>query len=158
MTKEDKQKSELLPAWPFNWQSLDKSFENFRREFEKSFSSFPSLSSLPKMTSLSCDLIDEGDNYVIKAEMPGIKKDEVKLNVFDNSLEISAHHKEEEEEKKKNYLRKERSEISYYRVLPMPDKVVPEKAAAKLTDGILSITIPKSTPSPKPKSSMIQVQ
>ncbi|MFM7795409.1 MAG: Hsp20 family protein [Candidatus Nitrosotenuis sp.] len=40
----------------------------------------------------------------------------------------------------------------------MPDKVVPEKAAAKLTDGILSITIPKSTPSPKPKSSMIQVQ
>ena len=85
-------------------------------------------------------------------------KDEVKLNVFDNSLEISAQHKEEEEEKKKNYLRKERSEISYYRTLPLPEKVVSDKTNAKLVDGVLNITIPKATPTPKPKSSSIQVQ
>lgn len=103
MTKEESKKTELAP-WPLNWQSLDKAFENFRKEFEKSFASFPSLPSMPKITSLSCDIVDEGDKYVIKAEMPGVKKDEVKLNVFDNSLEISAQHKEEEEEKKKNYL------------------------------------------------------
>ena len=159
MTKDDsKQKTELVPAWPFNWQSLDRAFENFRKEFEKSFSTFPSLHSLPKMSSLSCDVVDEGDKYVIKAEVPGVKKDEIKLNVFDNSLEISAQHKEEEEEKKKNYLRKERSEISYYRTIPLPEKVISDKTNAKLTDGILNVTIPKATPTPKPKSSSIQVQ
>jgi HSP20 family protein len=159
MTKDDsKQKTELVPAWPFNWQSLDRAFENFRKEFEKSFSTFPSLHSLSKMSSLSCDVVDEGDKYVIKAEVPGVKKDEIKLNVFDNSLEISAQHKEEEEEKKKNYLRKERSEISYYRTIPLQEKVISDKTNAKLTDGILNVTIPKATPTPKPKSSSIQVQ
>jgi HSP20 family protein len=158
MTKDESKKTDLVPAWPFNWKSLDSAFENFRKEFEKSFSSFPSLPSMPKITSLSCDVLDEGDKYVIKAEMPGVKKDEIKINVFDNSLEISAQHKEEEEEKKKNYLRKERSEISYYRTLPLPEKVVSDKTQAKLADGILSMTIPKATPTPKPKSISIQVQ
>ncbi|MDG7049800.1 MAG: Hsp20/alpha crystallin family protein [Nitrososphaerota archaeon] len=158
MTKDESKKTELVPAWPFNWKSLDSAFENFRKEFEKSLSSFPSLPSMPKMTSLSCDVADEGDKYVIKAEMPGVKKDEIKLNVSDNSLEISAQHKEEDEEKKKNYLRKERSEVSYYRTLPLPEKVVSDKTQAKLTDGILNVTIPKATPTPKPKSSSIQVQ
>lgn len=159
MTKDDsKQKTELVPAWPMNWQNLDKAFESFRKEFEKSFASFPSLPAMPKVASLSCDVVDEGDKYVIKAEMPGVKKDEIKLNVFDNSLEISAQHKEQEEEKKKNYLRKERSEISYYRTLPLPEKVVSDKTNAKLTDGVLNITIPKATPTPKPKSNSIQVQ
>ena len=156
MTKDNKQKNELVPAWPMSWESLDKVFENFRRDLEKSFSSFPT--SLQKMSSLSCDIVDEGDRYVIKAEVSGVKKDEIKLNVFDNSLEISAQHKEEEEEKKKNYLRKERSQVSYYRTLPLPDKVVSDKTSAKLADGILNITIPKVTPTPKPKSSPIQVQ
>jgi HSP20 family protein len=94
---------------------------------------------------------------VIKAEMPGIKKDEVTLNVFDNSLEVSGQHKEEEYEKKKNYVRKERSEISYYRVIPLPDKIMSDKAQAKLTDGILTVTVPKISPT-KSKSNSIQVQ
>lgn len=159
MTKDTgKQKTELVPAWPLNWQGLDRAFENFRKEFEKSFTSFPSLPSMPKITSLSCDVADEGDKYVIKAEIPGVQKDEIKLNVFDNSLEISAQHKEEEEEKKKNYLRKERNEVSYYRTLPLPEKVVSDKTVAKLTDGVLSVTIPKAVPTPKPKSSPIRVQ
>jgi HSP20 family protein len=162
MTKDEgKQKTELVPTWPFNWSNLDKTFDDFRREFEKSLTSFPNFpgfKTMPRVSSLSCDIVDEGDKYVIKAEMPGVKKNEIKLNVFDNSLEISAQHKEEEEEKKKNYLRKERSEISYYRVLPLPEKVFSDKTQAKLTDGILNITLPKATPTPKPKSASIQVQ
>jgi len=154
-----KQKTtELVPVWPFNWSSLDRAFDGFRHELEKSFASFPAFPSMPKISQISCDIVDEGDKYVIKTDMPGIKKDEVKLNVSDNSLEISAQHKEEEEEKKKNYLRKERSEISYYRTLPLPEKVVSDKTQAKLTDGVLNITIPKAVPTPKPKSKTIQVQ
>jgi HSP20 family protein len=159
MAKDDKAKTtELVPVWPFNWSSLDRAFDNFRREFEKSLASFPALPGLPKTSAMSCDIVDEGDRYVVKLDLPGVKKDEIKLSVFDNSLEVTAQHKEEEEEKKKNYVRKERSEISYYRTLPLPDKVISDKAQAKLTDGVLNITIPKAVPTPKPKSSTIQVQ
>jgi HSP20 family protein len=155
MVKDDKQKTtELVPAWPFSWSSLDRAFDNFRREFERSFAPLP----IPKAASMSCDIADEGDKYSIKVEIPGVKKDEIKLNVADSILEISAQHKEEEEEKKKNYIRKERSEVSYYRTIPLPEKIVAGKAQAKLTDGILNITVPKAVPTPKPKSNTIQVQ
>ncbi|MEO9309775.1 MAG: Hsp20/alpha crystallin family protein [Nitrososphaera sp.] len=158
MTKDDKQKTtELVPVWPFNWASLDRAFDNLRREFERSFALLPSFPTL-KTASMSCDIADEGDKYTIKVEIPGVKKDEIKLNASDSTLEISAQHKEEEEEKKKNYIRKERSEVSYYRTIPLPEKIISDKAQAKLTDGILNITVPKAVPTPKPKTSTIQVQ
>lgn len=159
MTKpDDKKKTELVPFWP-SWSNMDRAFDNFRRDLEKSFTSFPAIPTLfPSLKSISCDVIDEGDQYLIKLEMPGVKKDEINLNVSDNSIEISAQHKEEEEEKKKNYLRKERNEVSYYRTLPLPEKVLSDKTQAKLTDGILNVTIPKAIPTPKPKKNSIQVQ
>lgn len=136
--------------------SMDRVFDNFRHEFEKSLLSFPTTS-ISKISTLLCDITDEGNKYIIKAEMPGIKKDEIKLKISDNSLEVSGQHKEEEQEKKKNYIRKERSEISYYRVVPLPDKIISDKTQAKLIDGVLTIMAPKVTPT-KPKSSSVQVQ
>ena len=105
---------------------------------------------------MSCDIVDEGDKFHINVDLPGVRKDEVKLNVTDNSIEISAEHKEQQEEKKKSYIIKERKEISYHRTLPLPEKIVSSKASAKLNNGILTIEIPKTTP--KPKSATIPVQ
>lgn len=151
-----KQKSTELASWPFQWSNLDNVFDNFKREFERSLASFPAT--MPKMSSMTCDVADQGNRYEIKVDMPGVKKDEINLNVFDNSLEISAQHKEEGEEKKKNYIRRERSQMSYYRTIPLPEKVLSDKAQAKLADGILSVTIPKSVPAQKSKNSAIKVQ
>ncbi len=138
---------------------MDKAFENFRRDLEKSFTSFPSITmpSFPKMPETSCDVIDEGKQLLIKADIPGVKKNEIDLNVTDNSVEISAEHKAEKEEKKKNYLRKERSQVSYYRTVPLPEKVKSNLAKAKLQDGVLTVTIPKAKPTPKPKKKSIRV-
>jgi HSP20 family protein len=149
----------VAPFWKQNWTDLDRVFDNFRREFERTISSFPALN-LPSMSmaSMSCDVLDEGDRYVIHAEMPGVEKKDVKLNALDNSIEISAEHKEESEEKKKDYLRKERKAVSYYRRLPLPEKVDSSKAAAKLNNGVLTVDIPKVTPTPKSKSKDIPVQ
>ena len=110
------------------------------------------------MPNTHTDIIDDGNNLVVKIDLPGVKKKDIKLNVTDNSLEVSAEHKEEEEEKRKNFLRKERSEVSYYRTLPLPEKVVASKAKAKLTDGILNITIPKAVPTLKPKKKSVSIQ
>ena len=113
---------------------------------------------MPKMSHTSCDVIDEGNQFRVKMDVPGIKKNEVKLNVTDNSLEVSAKHKEEAEEKKKNYLRKERSQVSYYRSLPLSEKIIAGKVMAKLTDGVLDITLPKSKPTEIQKKKSISVQ
>ena len=147
----------IAPFWTSSWADMDRSIENLRRDMEKTFSSFPSMH-MPKMSQTSCDVIDEGNQFRVKMDVPGIKKNEVSLNVTDNSLEVSAEHKEESEEKKKNYLRKERSQVSFYRSLPLGEKINADKVIAKLTDGILDITLPKSKPTEIQKKKTVTVQ
>ena len=156
-TKPVKKESRLAPFWSSSWSDIDRSIENLRKDMEKAFSSFPSIS-MPKMPEASCDVIDEGNQFRVKMDVPGIQKKDIKLNVTDNSLEISAEHKEESEEKKKNYLRKERSHVSYYRTLPMSENVVSGGVKAKLTDGVLDITLPKSKPTKVQTKKSISVQ
>jgi len=153
-------KQQLVTPWIRNWPDIDKIFDNFRKDFERAFSSFPTFApiSVPKLSPTICDLEDEGSRFVAKVDLPGVNKKDIELNITENSVEISAEHKEEAEEKKKNYLRKERSEVSYYRTLPLPEKIVPDKVRAKLTDGTLNITLPKSKPTPKPKKKSVTIQ
>jgi HSP20 family protein len=161
MEKSKGKRSDTTSITPFwhGWPELDRVFDNFRRDFERTFATFPvAMPSLPSISTTSCDIVDEGNRFVVNVDLPGIKKNEVKLNVSDNTIEISAEHKEEEEEKKKNYVRKERREVSYHRTLPLPEKVVSSKATAKLNNGVLSVEIPKVTPTPKPKSAFIPIQ
>lgn len=155
-----KQKRESTPTLPTGWGNLDRAFENFRRDLERSFTSFPSFSmpSFPKIPEARCDVVDEGTQFTVKMDVPGVKKNEIDLNVTDNSIQISAQHKEESEKKKKNYLSKERSEVSYYRTIPLPEKVLSGKTNAKLVDGILTVTLPKQKPSPKSKKKSITVR
>ena len=155
--KKPTKKSSLTPFWESSWTDIDRSIENLRKDMEKAFLSFPSLS-MPKIPEASCDVIDEGNQFRVKMDVPGVKKNEINLNVTDNSLEVSAEHKEESEEKKKNYLRKERSHVSYYRTLPMSEDVVSGKVKAKLTDGVLDITLPKAKPTKTQKKKSISVQ
>ena len=149
----------VVPFWKQSWGDLDRVFDNFRRDLERSMSSFPTMNLLPmSIATVSCDVLDEGDHYIINAEIPGVSKEDIKLNVSDNNVEISAQHKEEKEEKKKNYIRKERRAFSFHRSLPLPDKVDSSKTKAKLNNGILSVEIPKINPTPKPKSQDIDIQ
>lgn len=159
-SKTKSKKTEIAPSWASSWLDIDKSLENLRRDMEKAFSSFPSihLPTMPKMPQTSCDVIDEGNQFRVKLDVPGVKKNEIKLQVTDNSIEVSAEHKESSEEKKKNYLRKERSEVSYYRALPLSANVVSGQVKAKLVDGVLDITLPKAKETKVSKKQSIQVQ
>jgi len=157
--KVDTPNQPIVPLWRQGLGDLDRVFDNFRRDFERTMTSFPPMN-FPAMhvSSVSCDVLDEGDHYVINAELPGVTKEDIKLSISDNNVEISAEHKEEKEEKKKNYVRKERRAFSYHRSLPLPEKVDSSKAKAKLNNGILSVEIPKINPTPKPQSKDIPVQ
>ena len=136
---------------------FDRVFDNFRKDLEKSFSSFPRIdfSSFPKLHETGCDVIDEGKQFRMKMNMPGLKKKEINLNVTDNSIEVTGEH---EEEKKKNYLRKERHSMSYYQTIPLSEKVIPGKVKAKLTDGVLDVTLPKSEPTKVQKKKSVNIQ
>ncbi|MFQ5496365.1 MAG: Hsp20/alpha crystallin family protein [Nitrosopumilus sp.] len=140
------------------FSEFDRVFDNFRKDMEKAFSSFPRIEipSFSKLSETGCDVIDEGNQLRMKMNMPGLKKNEINLNVTDNSIEVTGEHKEEE--KKKNYLRKERRSMSYYQTVPLSDKVVPGKVKAKLTDGVLDVTLPKSKPGPAQKKKPVKVQ
>ena len=152
-----KKSTGIAPLWASSWTDMERSIDNLRKDMEKAFSSFPSIT-MPKMSHTSCDVIDEGNQFRVKMDVPGIKKSEVNLNVTDNSIEVSAEHKDESEEKKKNYLRKERSQVSFYRSLPFSEKIVSDKVTAKLVDGVLDITLPKSKPTETQKKKSVSVQ
>lgn len=159
-SKPQKKSTAITPSWTSGWMDIDKSIDNLRKDMEKAFSSFPSIQipTIGKIPQTSCDVIDEGNQFRVKMDVPGVKKNEIKLEVTDNSLEVTAEHKEESEKKKKNYLRKERSHVSYYRTLPLSEKVVSGKVKAKLTDGVLDIILPKSKPTSVSKRQSIQIQ
>ncbi len=89
------------------------------------------------------DILDEGDRYVIEAELPGMKKEEVSIDIGEDSITIDAKRESEIEEKKEGYVRKERESMSFYRRVPLPDDADSEKASAKLENGLLTIALPK---------------
>ena len=155
--KSVKKSSGTTPLLTSNWFDIDRSIDNLRKEMEKAFLSIPAIS-MPKMSHTSCDVIDEGKQFRVKMDVPGIKKNEIKLNVTENSLEVSAEHKEESEDKKKNYLKKERSQFSYYRTLPLSENVVASKVKAKLSEGVLDIILPKSKPAKIQKKKSVSVR
>jgi len=152
--------SHRASPWHSSWEEMEKAFVSFRRDLEKSFSSLSAVSMprFPNISETSCDVIDEGKQFRVKMNVPGVQKKDIKLNVTSNSIEVSAEHKEESEDKKKNYLRKERSQVSYFRTLPLSEKVVSTQAKAKLTDGVLDITLPKSKPTKVQTKKSVSVQ
>ncbi len=90
------------------------------------------------------DVSETKDNVIIKTELPGISKDDVKVSVQDNILTLSGEKKQEKEEKDANYHRMERSYGSFSRSFTLPTSVQPDKVKAAYKDGILRITLPKS--------------
>lgn len=89
------------------------------------------------------DVIDEKDNIVVKAELPGMKKDEIEVSIDDNILTIKGEKKEEKETKEKDYVRSERYYGSFNRSFTLPSSVDAQKVDASYKDGVLEIILTK---------------
>jgi len=90
------------------------------------------------------DLIENEDEVVIKAEMPGVDKKDLDISLTANTVTIKGATSHEEKEEKGDYYRREISRGSYSRTLSLPVEVDEEKARAKLKDGYLELVLPKS--------------
>ncbi|VUT25953.1 MAG: Small heat shock protein HSP16.5 [Candidatus Methanolliviera sp. GoM_asphalt] len=89
------------------------------------------------------DVAEKEGNIVVRADIPGVKKEDISVNVKGDMLEIGAERKEDKEEKGEGYIRRERTYGRYYRAIPLSSEVDAEKVNATFEDGVLSIEVPK---------------
>ena len=101
------------------------------------------------------DISEADHEYVITAELPGLKKEDVKITLEDGVLTLQGERKQEKEEKGTRYHRVERAYGSFVRSFTMPDVIDDAKVATEFKDGILSIRLPKSE---KAKPKVIEVK
>ena len=89
------------------------------------------------------DLVEADDHYVLRADLPGLGEDDVKIEVEDNILTVSGERKAEHEQRGEGYHRLERSYGAFSRALTLPDGVDPEAVQASFDRGVLEVRIPK---------------
>jgi HSP20 family protein len=88
------------------------------------------------------EVIQNNGQCTVRADLPGLTKDDVKVEVTDNFLTISGERKEEKDEQQEGFYRSERSYGSFYRQIPLPEGAKTENATATFHNGVLEITIP----------------
>jgi HSP20 family protein len=114
----------------FNFPNfLETEFAPFRMEFE-------TVQWMPQI-----EVLQKNGQFTVRADLPGLTKDEVKIEVTDDLLMLSGERKEEKEEKREGFYRSERSYGSFYRQIPLPEGAKTENASATFVNGVLEITI-----------------
>jgi HSP20 family protein len=145
-------------------RDFDSIFDDFRRSFD--FMMRPYFPMETRMQELGMmpvrysplDLIDEGDHYSIHAELPGFTRENVDVQINNDSMSIRAKKESEKEDKKKNYLHRERMYSAIERSVHFPEEVDPEKAEGKMNNGILELKIPKKEPKPETTPRKIELK
>jgi HSP20 family protein len=102
------------------------------------------------------DVFEKDGSLVVKAELPGIKREDIRVTLEGNDLTIRGERKEEHEVKEEAYYRAERSYGSFYRRLSLPFETTAEQITASYSDGVLEITVPRPAEE-KPKARQIAV-
>ena len=116
------------------------------REFDAMFGRFglerPLAEHPMPVWSPQLEMSSSPGEFTVKVDMPGMKKEDVILEMTDDHLVLRGERKQEKEEKKDGFVRTERTYGSFYRTVPLPEGVKAELAKAVLRDGVLEITMP----------------
>jgi len=140
----------LIPWNPF------REVDSLGRELLSSMDNIP-FGFFTKSPSPRVDVYETNDEVVVKAEIPGVSKEDLNIYVDENSVRLSGQTKKDTEYKDENAYRVERFFGSFSRTIPLPAKVKSEMAKASYQDGILSVTAPK-VESSKMKGRRIDIQ
>jgi HSP20 family protein len=129
-------------ARPAAFPDIDRMFEDFfGRRFLRPFGWERPFAEMPTVPSV--DVIDRDEEVVVRAEVPGYKKEDIEISVADSSLTIKGETKTEEKEAKGDYYRCEISRGAFARTVSLPAAVDDSKAKASMKDGVLELTLPK---------------
>ena len=150
LPKKDRESGRVREAWPFT-NSMDEFFgTHFPRRWMEGLSEpfawgRPFLPDVDEALHVwpKVDVLDKNDAIVVRAEIPGIKKEDLDVTIAGDRLTLEAKREFEEREEKEDFFR---SEIAYgrlYRVVPLPVEVKGDEAVAELKDGVVEIMLPK---------------
>jgi HSP20 family protein len=118
---------------------LDRAFENWP---SLRWPSFKMLATPDSAWSPKIDVFERDNRLVTRVDLPGMKKEDVSVEVTDGHLALSGERKRETEEKKDNFYRSEREYGSFYRAVPLPQGVKLEDVKATFSDGVLEVSVP----------------
>ena len=104
------------------------------------------------------DVFEKDNRLVTKVDLPGMKKEDVKVEVTDGSLVISGERKSEAEERKEQFYRCEREYGSFYRAVPLPEGVKLEDVKASFSDGVLEVSVPLPPAQAEAKMRKVEIQ
>ncbi|WP_406699094.1 Hsp20/alpha crystallin family protein [Singulisphaera sp. Ch08] len=90
------------------------------------------------------EVFERGDRMVIRADLPGLNKDDVQVEVTDEAVSIRGERRKEYEERREGFFHTERSYGSFYRTIPLPEGAKIDQADASFRDGVLEVTVPAS--------------
>jgi HSP20 family protein len=127
------------------WREMPILHNRINRMFDDPFFSLGRLSDEDSlgMWNPAVDLYEKDDQFIIKAELPGVNKDDIKVDLKDRVLTLSGERTYENEVKEENYYRRERSYGKFQRAFTLPADVDSEKIKAEFKDGVLQIEVPK---------------
>lgn len=132
---------------PYNRKNEDQlrknGFLSLRSMFDDFFSEPGFSTFLEAGNSMRADIRESEKEYIVEAEIPGARKEDIKLDLRDNTLTVAVTHDEQINEEKENYLRKERRFGSYSRSFYV-ENVKNEDVTAKYDNGVLTIKLPKT--------------
>jgi HSP20 family protein len=136
-----------ISGWPtWEWRSPFEELDRMRREMDRLSEAFtgplfrePLAGVFPLM-----NMTEDPDNYYVRAELPGIKADELDISLTGNSLTVSGQRTIPEENEKARYHRREREAGKFSRVLGLPSPVDSSKVEASCVDGVLTVVLPKA--------------
>jgi HSP20 family protein len=122
-------------------------FRAMRREFDRLFEDFlptlaedgPATAWMPRF-----DLVEREEDFVAKMDLPGLRPEDINVEMEDGRLVVRGERKQEERSEKENVVRMERVHGSFFRSFTLPRNVKPDEIEAAFTDGVLTLTIPKS--------------
>ncbi|MGV3741637.1 MAG: Hsp20/alpha crystallin family protein [Burkholderiaceae bacterium] len=119
-------------------------FSNFEDMF-RDMSLMPALRGWDMENPIRLDISEDEKNYLVKADLPGVKKDDINISIDGNQVTVSAEIKEEKEEREKGMIRSERYVGQQYRSFALPNEVDEANAQAKYENGVLQLTLPKKS-------------
>jgi HSP20 family protein len=116
--------------------------QEMNRVFERFFEEGP-LHVWERAFEPAVEVADTPETVIVKAQVPGVPKDNIQVSMTDNTMILKGEMKEEEKKEDKNYYRREWRYGAFERTIPLPVAVQAEKVTADLKNGVLTVTLPK---------------
>jgi len=142
-----------IGGWPsWEWRSPFDELDRMRRDMDRLSEAFTGPSFREPLSGVFplMNVTEDSDNYYVRAELPGIKADDLNISITGNSLTVAGERSIPSENEKARYHRRERESGNFSRVVSLPSAVDTAKVEARCADGVLTVVLPKAEAA-KPK-------